>query len=236
MGHPILVVALLLVLMIDALTLPGSWLEGGVSTVGRYLNRDLLGNRPSSRGTPWGRTVEGYFVLDQSGMKAVFPDDDSWGDTVQVLSERPGSVLHLLYRGVRTRYGLWAVTWQRTSEWIELSFGSDFSPAQAAEARRVFAQRVSGVDAARLTKADIVDLSPLPAGFAHNLISSAIAVLLLCSCRMLPVWWRARRARHAEERDLCPACGYSILGLRKKLCPECGSPIQYKDPGAGPGS
>jgi hypothetical protein len=239
LGHPLVTMVLGLLFVVDVLSLPAGWAEGGHSAVGTLINRDLLGRRSSVRAMPWGGIIDGYFVVDGDGVRAIYPDEDSWDETSRRLSERPGSVLCLQYQGVRSRYGLWAITWERTSERIALSFGSDLSPVQVAAARQSFAQRVSGTNAAQLAKDDVLDIAPRWFGFAHNAVSIGVFAVLVRSCILLPAWGRTRRARVAFERGQCPRCGYSIAGLARGDCPECGepwTPAKEKDPGAVPGS
>src|SRR5262245_14039656 len=91
LSNPPIAVLLAGLLVLDFGYLPTGAGEGGSSLIGVYLKRDVLGwTSAGARVYPFGGPLDGYFITDGSAVRATRPDDESWGETVAVLSKRPG--------------------------------------------------------------------------------------------------------------------------------------------------
>jgi len=217
--HPIAGLVALAAIIVSAALLPGGGVE--CSTVGSFISR-------RARSTGSLRSADYLVEMRPTGAVITCPSDKSWDDLEAVARNAPYPVFFMFYRNTSRLDGFWA-PWLRTDRW-RVGGVSLFQPRAGqdkAAARETLVQHLSqGQDEfipVGLVNHDTRQFSIEWSGVAWNGATLAAAGVFLWSLSGVPAWWRERRERLAEAKQVCAACGYSLAGLAAPVtCPECG--------------
>ncbi len=163
------------------------------------------------------------------GMRLIDEDAESWDELSRLVTKEPERLV--FFRAALPGHkdsGLWAPVVRRHG--VEV-VDPGWSPEALARARRMVADvlRVHRTSNLRRLAAIIQDPPPpklLIPGIVHTAYAASLALLFLVSL----AWVRPitpRRVRRALARGRCPACRFSLAGLRADdtgftRCPECG--------------
>ncbi|MEX2218267.1 MAG: zinc ribbon domain-containing protein [Phycisphaerales bacterium] len=244
-ANPITSAALVVLLAGDVLLL-GLLPDSAHSTVGSWVSTEVLGRMPRSPDT-----AQTAYFNEQDGRIVVY---DSFGDVLPLVSGARDTVLHLTYHtshpGSLCR---WAVTRLDTRHTITVSplatgrllytTHLEPEPALARAAREKFALRLyeDGVIDLDLVLAlsggSATEATNRPLGYLHNAAALLAFLTLVASLAWVPHSIRGFLERRAVRRALrhlrCPRCGYSLVGLERAICPECGAALPLGDARGG---
>jgi hypothetical protein len=231
--HPVTLFTLLLLLWIDASTLPNGR-DRNMSTVGRMLNGAHRGAIDPS--TLW-------FAVERSdsGMAVLFPWDEDW----QARADR-AVALGTIARSI-SGDGFWAITtrtWNTPIIWARRPLSWD----ERAVLDALTARLADDPDVREAWLAQDFVLShragafnhthPLFLGYVHDAFAALFALLLLGGL----IGWlldplaplRSIRRGRRLGRGECPSCGYDLRGQPSKGCSECGwNMLAAAEPGPG---
>ncbi len=230
--NPVTTVALLLLLLFDAWSLPWANHRGGKSTVGLFLH---------SRRTNAARIGSFHvsiqaFRVSRSGTEFAITEENGWS---AYAPEPPPDVALLLYTSdqLSRGAGFWAIT-RGGREWhLSKSGGAAFTQDDWAAARALADNRLvqTSSEVARTPvysgPDSVVESKILWSGYLHNTLTLLCLTLLLNSLRWVSHIPEYIRARRRAARGQCPQCGYPLAGLTTPTCPECGNPLS---PAASP--
>jgi hypothetical protein len=207
----------------------------------RVVSRMKQGNWPRGAKTV-GQQV---FAVKHEGRLLVFDPNDSYGAANKAVAADPGDFAVLTMRHWSILRGILGRTSERWSLRIDQDGGSAFSPDDWREARSSVIKIVYGPDAlavpefARLSNEDFAVTRMLWSGYIPNTMAVLLAAALAYSLRWVPPALETRRERRRAgilRAHRCPSCGYSTLGLRAPVCPECGDHLRVKRNDATAGS
>lgn len=229
--NPIASFVLAGVLLLDAATLPEAGIRGPGSTVGSFMTYEVRGKSAPTifRGT---KTI--YFLREDSQLRLIDTDTDSWDEVSRLMKRSPQHLLIASYKVSTLESGFWAVTGKKESHTIEFEFPpGSFTQEETGRARQMFADyNVSRFgpgyepQAAFIRGGDTFSSLRLWRGYVHNAAAAVLGLTLLYSLMWVPrtpAWFRFRRGQRRMRRGQCPQCGYNTRGLREPRCPECGS-------------
>lgn len=197
----------------------GSWARGA-----KTLDQELFVVREGER----------FAVLD--------PNNDSYDEATRAIARSPGQVGVLTLRLQSIVRGAFGRTSERWSLRIKQEEGAAFTESDWRAARSAVITFVYGPGAlavpefARLAREDFVVTRPLWSGYILNALFLLAAAGFLYSLRWVRPALETQRDRgraRALRGGRCPNCGYSTVGLRALICPECAADLRMKesDPG-----
>ena len=159
---------------------------------------------------------------------------ETWDVPGRLLLDEPATTLLLSFHKNVGRSGLWAILHEWREFGVRAQYGSAFTPDQLAAARRSFVHELlrdgflSRDDAAVLEVGDIDIHRRLPLGYFHDAAALLVLALFLASLAWIPREWRTARRWRALSSGRCPNCGYSLMGLQREICPECGGSTAWR--------
>jgi len=210
LGHPMVCIVLVFFAIMDMLSLPTE------SVVGQFVRsrRTHCFFGPSAA------------VFRRDGHIVVADDRRDFDDEL---------LGYTSFRSTTSKNGMWAATSIVTSRIADLGGVEPLSTAERTEFFKSFGnylltyrQGAYAADAAVVSAGGMVTRVSSPGGYIHNTISAAVFAaigLSLVSLRSPESWDQTWVERRGEElsRGRCPSCGYSIVGLPERKCPECGA-------------
>lgn len=232
--NPVVTLVVGVALLWSLLTLPRAWYEGQ-STVGDWLARAVPILRSHSRGNPMHLSV--YALREGGAFRVLDPDSDSWDEASRVMTQRPEDVYAVDYfprTDVPT--GFYAPTRLVTTRLVSITpIGRDVRDPTGDTRDAIlsafygFLTRAGGgrwaQDAAALRAGNVEERRTDRMGYFHDVLAAVGLMVFLYSLAWIPrtpAYLATTRRQRALARGRCPHCGYSIVGLREPVCPECG--------------
>jgi hypothetical protein len=231
-GNPVASVVLVLALLADAFSL------GRADLLSSWRGPSLfVFSEPPIHYGP-----EIYAVSGVSGLRWVYPEEDSWDELSDLLQTKAPPVSQCVFRESYESPAIWAQATDRYTKTLTIiPLTGEWSNAQLNEVReQLFTNpsmrpsiRAAMTDWTDLASGNIQETTILWGGVAHNAVAITLFAALLYSLTGWPAWFAAhplsRRARRIA-RGLCPSCGYDLRGIEACLCPECGRPLTLDSP------
>lgn len=169
------------------------------------------------------------------GFRIVDPDNESWDEASGLLQHSPDDVVFVGFREGSYLEGMMAPTRHIVERAVRVENSKltmDGAPGLRGNVRKAFVAWLNTANrgryqsiAAELAAGDVRRVTVLWSGYVLDtllFVTLALLVYSLAWVPLFPAWLAATRRQRALARERCPHCGYSIVGLRERVCPECG--------------
>jgi hypothetical protein len=226
LGNPIASAILAGVLALDLTLLVRGGSEGSLpSFVSSYFQ---------SRSTQSGILAGILAVRDETGMRLIDPEVESW-DELSALLDRGEPVLSFVFARTERRIGFWVPTSEHFYRGVRhYTLSGDWTESQVRRAKALLHDAAESKPERHwlVYARDVIDAPErsrriLWPGVARSAFAATLALGLILSILGWPAWFARRpwsRRRRRLERGQCPGCGYDLRGVESPRCPECGGP------------